>query len=373
MKKHSVKHISYFLLPAAIMSLILSSCTTQFGSLPKGEYLSVLEKSPNYHDGEFKNLEETPMMSGDKGKFEAWWDFVFASYPDIAPQTEIPHVKTDLKKLNLQDDLLIWFGHSSSLLQINGKRILIDPVIKNYASPVSFLNKAFLGTTLYTTEDLPDIDYLVISHDHWDHLEYSTVSYLKDKVKKVICPLGIRSHLEYWGFAPDKILEGDWNSHINVDEALSIDILPARHFSGRFLSSNKTLWAGFLFTTKNHRIFYSGDSGYGKHFAQIGSTYPNIDLALLENGQYNENWKFIHMFPEEVAQAAVDIKAKKVIPMHSGRFALSTHTWADPFIRLDKASIGKSFQLLTPMIGEIVDLNNNKQIFTKWWETVPNK
>lgn len=350
------------------MSLFLSSCTTQFGALPEGEYLNELQKSPNYKDGEFKNIEETPMMTGDKGKFEAMWDFVFADYPDLYPTSALPHVKTDLKALNLNDDLLIWFGHSSSLLQINGKRILIDPVIKEYAAPFSFLNKAFLGTTLYTVEDLPDIDYLVISHDHWDHLEFSTVTYLKDKIKKVICPLGIRSHLEYWGFASDSILEGDWNSHIKADADLDIDIVPARHFSGRFLSSNKTLWAGFVFTTPTHRIFYSGDSGYGKHFKEIGNSFPGIELALLENGQYNKDWKYIHMFPEEVAQAASDLKAQNIIPMHSGRFALSTHTWADPYIRLDKASQGRDFKLLTPMIGEIVYLDKRQQNFGKWWE-----
>lgn len=179
-----------------------------FGRLPRGERLERIKRSPHYRDGEFRNLHPTELMTSDKGRFRTMWDFLFSKKEGLYPDQPIPAVKTDLKKLNAGDNLMVWFGHSSYLLQLDGKRILVDPVFCK-ASPVSFVNKPFPGTDIYKPEDMPAIDYLIITHDHWDHLDYQTVRQLKERVGKVVCPLGVGEHFEYWGFDRERLVELD--------------------------------------------------------------------------------------------------------------------------------------------------------------------
>ena len=217
---------------------------------------------------------------------------------------------------------MIWLGHSSWFVQLGGKRILIDPVLSDYTAPFSFLNKAYEGTSIYRVEDIPEIDCLLISHDHWDHLDYQTVAALKSKVGRVICPLGVGAYFDYWDYPQEKILEGDWYDRISLGEDITVHVMPARHYSGRLLTKNKTLWAGFALETPNRRIFFSGDSGYGPHFARIGEAFQGFDLALLDCGQYDPRWAYIHMTPEEAVQAALDLGVRALIPAHVGRFAI---------------------------------------------------
>jgi len=207
-------------------------------------------------------------------------------------------MKTDFKTLDKGKDVVVWLGHSSYFMQLGGKRILIDPVFSSSAAPVSFANKAFNGTNLYTAEDMPEIDYLLISHDHWDHLDYPTVIALKPKVKNVVCGLGVGSYFEDWGFEPILIHEADWFTVLEFEDGLIIHVLPSRHFSGRLFTRNKTLWTGFALVTPDRRVFYSGDGGYGPHFKQIGEMFNGFDLVIMENGQYDKNWPYIHMMPE---------------------------------------------------------------------------
>ena len=365
---HKYKLVSSILLCVFFIlgSISMFACTA-IGQLPKGERLSRIEKSPNYKNGEFVNLEETPMLTGNESKLTAWWNFLFKDYERIKPSVELSKVVTDVKKLD-NTDLIIWFGHSSFYMQLDGKKLLIDPVFNDYAAPLPIFNTAFMGENPYTSENFPELDYLIISHDHYDHLEQDSIKNLATKVKKIICPLGVGQHLEYWGVNPDIIYEGDWGDFIEL-ENIKIDLVPARHFSGRFLSNNKTLWSGFIFTASSgKRVYYTGDSGYGKHFKDIGDKFKDIDLTIIENGQYNDNWRYIHMTPEEAVQASLDVNTKAVLPVHAGRFAMSNHTWDDPYIRLAKASIDKNYTLLTPKIGQIVFLDGREQDFTAWWE-----
>jgi L-ascorbate metabolism protein UlaG (beta-lactamase superfamily) len=255
-------------------------------------------------------------------------------------------------------------------MHLGGKRILIDPVFSAYAAPVSFVNKAFDGTNQYTAEDMPEIDYLLISHDHWDHLDYPTVTALKPKIKNVICGLGVGTYFEDWGFDPKLIYETDWFTVLKFADAFTIHVLPARHFSGRLFSRNKTLWTGFALVTPECRVFYSGDGGYGPHFKQIGEMLNGFDIVIMENGQYDKNWPYIHMMPEEVAMATEELKAKALLPGHAGRFAIANHPWDEPFERITKASQNKHYRLLTPMIGEAVDFDNQQQPFSRWWKNV---
>lgn len=326
-----------------------------FGRLPRGERLERIECSPHYRDGEFRNLRPTELMTSGKGRFRTMWEFLFSKKDGLYPDQPIPVVKTDLKELNATDDLMVWFGHSSYLLQLDGKRILVDPVFC-MASPVSFVNKPFPGTDIYKPEDMPEIDYLIITHDHWDHLDYQTVKQLKDRIGKVICPLGVGEHFEYWGFAPERLVELDWQESETLDTGIHVHCLPARHFSGRGLKPNRTLWASFLVETPAQKVYIGGDSGYDTHFAEIGRRFPEITLAILENGQYNEDWKYIHTMPEFLGPAAKELNARKVITVHHSKYALSRHRWDEPLENEWRAAETDGFSLLVPVIGEVVRL-----------------
>lgn len=341
-----------------------------FGRTPTGERRERIKNSSNYRDGKFQNLSETPQLTGDKGYVAMVYDFLLRDYERVTPTGIIPSVTTDLLNLDRKQDILVWFGHSSYFIQIDNKRILVDPVLDGVASPVSFVNKPFDGSDVYKTKDIPDVDYLFISHDHWDHLDYESVMALKDRVSKIICPLGVGEHFEKWGFDKNEIIELDWCEDTPLDSGFTTSCLPARHFSGRGLSPNQSLWASFLLQTPTMKIYIGGDSGYDSHFSQIGEQFGDIDLAILENGQYGAGWKYIHMMPDQVIQAATDLKAKALLPVHSSKFKLANHPWDEPLIRVSEIGEAQNQHILTPMIGEIVRLKDSTQVFSKWWERV---
>lgn len=341
----------------------------EFGHAPTGQRLARIQASPHYTGGKFQNLE--PVNNVVEGnRFEVMMKFLFGPKENIVPNIALPTVKTDLKSLNVQEDIVVWLGHSSFYMQLGGQRILVDPVFSPYASPLPFINKAFVGSNVYTAEDMPDIDVLVISHDHWDHLDYPTVMGLKSKIKEVVCPLGVGEYFEEWGFSSAQLHEEDWFTEIPFSNGLRISVLPAQHFSGRFLQENQTEWASFAFVTAKRRVFYSGDGGYGSHFKRIGDIFGGFDLAILENGQYNENWARIHMMPAETAQAAIDLQAKTVLPVHNSKFALSRHAWHAPLQHLTEDSQSKGVNLLTPKIGELAHISETAKRFSNWWEEV---
>jgi L-ascorbate metabolism protein UlaG (beta-lactamase superfamily) len=286
------------------------------------------------------------------------------------PKGEIPSVKTDLLNLDPKENCLVWFGHSSYFMQIDGRRFLVDPVLSGSASPFSFMTRAFKGTDRYTVDDIPAIDYLVITHDHYDHLDYRTIRQLKPKVRKVISGLGTGEHLEYWGYDPSLIIERDWHQHVDLEPGFTLHTIPSRHFSGRWLKRNQALWTSFVLQTPGHRIFIGGDSGYDKHFAETGETYGGFDLAILENGQYNTYWKHIHLMPYEILQAAKDLRAKRIFPVHSSKFALSHHEWDEPLELITKHNRKEKLSIITPMIGEKVNLSDPDQSFSEWWKGV---
>lgn len=296
---------------SVVAIMLLAAATTLpfvlnagFGKAPQGVQLSQVEASPHYRDGQFHNQLPTPGFTGQKNMLAAWWDFLMTKRENARPAQPLPLVKTDLATLPLGQDVMVWLGHSSWYLQLAGKRILIDPVFSDYAAPFSFINKAFPGDYPWRAEGMPEIDLLIISHDHYDHLDYATIRALLPKIKRVITPLGVGSHLRYWGMDGALITEADWQQAVPASDELTVHVLPARHFSGRGLKRNQTLWASFLFVTRQQKIYYSGDSGYGPHFKAIGDEFGPVDLAIMENGQYDQDWKYIHMMPDETAQAA---------------------------------------------------------------------
>ncbi len=263
-------------------------------------------------------------------------------------------------------------------MQIDGRRFLVDPVFSGSASPFSFMTRAFKGTDRYSVDDLPAIDYLVITHDHYDHLGYKTilrlrsvqVKTLRPKVGKVICGLGTGEHLEYWGYDPARIIEEDWHRQIDLEPGFTMHAVPARHFSGRWFKRNQALWTSFVLQTPGMRIFIGGDSGYDKHFAEIGNAFGGFDLAILENGQYNPYWSHIHLMPHEILQAAKDLKANRIFPVHSGKFDLGNHVWDEPLTLLTENNKKEMLNIITPMIGEKVALDNPGQVFSEWWKGV---
>ncbi len=342
----------------------------KFGKLPKAERLEKIRKSPNYINGSFKNLSYTPVLAEGVSFFAVSKEFLFNKKERLTPIDTIPSSKTDLLNIDLSKDVLVWFGHSSYFIQIDGKRILVDPVFSGSITPLPFGMKAFKGTDVYTTEDIPEIDYLFITHDHWDHLDYETIRKLKPRIKQVICGLGIGEDFEYWGYDKKIIAEKDWNEKIILDNGFTAHTVPARHFSGRGLSRNKTLWVAYVLETPTMKIFLGGDGGYDTHFAKIGKTFGAFDLVVLENGQNNKNWKYIHLMTDEVLQAAQDLKARRILPVHSSKFALANHPWDEPLAKLAALSADTNIQLVTPLIGEQVNLKDTTQTFTKWWENV---
>ena len=296
---------------ALLFSVVIFMQQPQFGKLPEGERLERIKKSPNYRDGAFQNQSPTKIMSEGVSFFTIMKESLFEKSKRVKPVDEIPSVKTDLLHLDKNEDLLVWLGHSSYFMQIDGKKMLVDPVLSGYASPLSFSIKAFKGTNNYTPEDFPEIDYLFISHDHWDHLDYNAIKKLKPKIKKVICGLGTGAHFESWYFPKEMIIEKDWNEEEILEPGFMVYTAPARHFSGRGFKRNQALWISFVLQTPTMKIYIGGDSGYDKHFAEIGKTFGPFDLAIIENGQYNKNWKHVHLLPEEIVQVANDLSAKQ--------------------------------------------------------------
>ena len=358
--------ISLILLITVITMQVLSQA--KFGQTPKGERLERIKRSENYVNGEFKNIHETPVLTSGKGRFRTMMGFMFRKKIRLTPEEELPVIKTDLKALNPKEDILVWFGHSSYFFQLKGKTFLVDPVFSNYASPFSFINKAFKGTNQYKADDFPVIDYLIITHDHWDHLDYQTILDLKSKVKNVVCALGVGQHFEYWGFDNSMITELDWYEGVNLGRDWQLTATPARHFSGRGLKGNQTLWASFVLQAPGYNLFIGGDGGYDTHFQEIGNKYGPFDLAILEQGQYDQNWKLIHLMPELVFTAAKQLQAKKILPVHNSKFALANHQWDEPLNKITENNANKEIPVLTPEIGEPVFLKDSTQNFKNWWK-----
>lgn len=360
------------ILAALVITVVLAAIAylqhPVFGRLPEGDRLTRIQHSPNYVGGLFQNQIDTPLQTSDQSEFSMLMERFQGEKGQPRPPAPVPATKTDLKALDASQDLVVWLGHSSYYVQLAGRRILIDPVFSENASPIPRTNVAFEGTSLYSAEDMPAIDVLLISHDHYDHLDYPTALALRDKVAHVVVGLGVGAHFERWGYALEKIHEADWYDTLALIEGLAIHVTPARHFSGRTFDRDKSLWAGFALVSPQRRLFFSGDSGYGPHFAEIGERYGPFDWIALDTGQYDPRWAAVHMNPEQASQAAEDLRARTFTPGHIGRFSIAPHDWDDPFKRIAAASTGRDYALWTPIIGKPIHLDGRPQAFDRWWE-----
>jgi L-ascorbate metabolism protein UlaG (beta-lactamase superfamily) len=348
---------------AALLLMAIAGCgmIKSMGKNPQGEELARLDTLPNYKNGAFENLAE-------RADSTIKHNLMFHRRPEtIRPSQGLPWVKTDLKTLPATEPTIVWFGHSSLLVKTGQGNILIDPIFSNHAGPVPGLVTAFKGTTNYHAKDMPAIDVLIISHDHYDHLDYRTLKKLKDQIKMAVVPMGVGSDLIYWGFDPKKIIELNWNQSVTLPGGLQITATPAQHRSNRsYTKENKTLWASYVIQTSNYRLFYSGDSGYGPHFKQIGQQYGPFDLALLECGQYSPNWPWTHLLLGQTAQAAVDLQARLLQPIHWAKFEEADHPWNEPIEKLMPAAEKLGVRVNVPRIGEPYALGDPPKNEV-WW------
>ena len=317
--------------------------------------LERIQASPNYYDGMFRNQEPTPQFTGDSASTKSTlWRFLTNKDTLRVPNEPIPAVKTDLNSLPTDSDWLVWFGHSSYLFCLNGKRYLVDPVLKP-EWPTTLMMKAFPGTDIYRPDDLPEIDMLIVTHEHWDHMDYATLRDIRTKVKQVVCPLGIADYLRYWGYADEIITEMDWQEEFKIKNyELKITCLPSRHFSNRLLRRNQTLWASFMVEAGGRKVYIGGDGGYDKRFREIHEQFDSIDLAFLENGQYNANWKYIHTTPEDLEKVILDLQAKQVFTVHHDKYSLAMHPWYEPDSVAQEIATKNNINLLDAPIGAIV-------------------
>lgn len=337
------------------------------GASPSGKRLERIQRSAHYKDGAFRNLRPTAMMVQNTSFFKMLIDFFNKpKTTSPAPGVVLPSVKTNLKSLHADVPTIVWFGHSSYFIRYRELSILVDPVLSGNASPFSFLVKSYPGTDIYKADDFPDIDIVIITHDHYDHLDYKMIKQLAPRVKMFCTSLGVGAHLEYWGVAPEKIVEFDWWEEKNLGENIRLTALPARHFSGRTFHRNQTLWSAFALQLDDYKLFLGGDSGYDTHFADIGKKFGGFDIALLEIGQYGKNWPYIHTTPEESVQAAVDLQTKVLMPVHWGKFTLAMHDWDEPIKRAMAAAQQKGLAVVVPKIGEPVVLGNYHPP-AQWW------
>ncbi|CAH1001893.1 hypothetical protein LEM8419_02806 [Neolewinella maritima] len=319
--------------------------------------------------GQFRNLDKTPLKEDLRSLMGDLVGYIKAK--QTQPANPLPvAVAESHAPVDPRTDYLTWYGHSALRLESGGKTILIDPMLGEWVAPVPFLGHRFPYKDYHPLDDLATVDLMVFSHDHYDHLDYDTVMALKDRTQAYLVPLGMGAHLRAWGIPDEKITELDWWQSCTID-GITYTATPARHFSGRSPSTrNKSLWCGFVIQTEQHRLYFGGDSGYGRHFPEIGRRLGPFDLTMLDSGQYHKRWKNVHMQPEEALRAHEDLQGKWLLPIHWGGFSLSDHAWYDPIARIEAAD--ETECVLSPMIGQRFAVAEAARYRERWWEELAN-
>ena len=344
------------------------SFSPQFGGKVRKKDLERFAKSKHWNGKIFENLIETTMAI-NLVTLPKLLKENFTGREKRVPQKPIPILPFDAKTFaeNSATPKFVWYGHSVLLLQIDGKNLLIDPMLGDNASPIApFKTKRFSENALAVIDTLPPLHAVLLTHDHYDHIDLDSIKKLIPKVDTWFVALGVSRHLERWGVPENQITEFDWWDDITF-EGIHLTFTPSRHFSGRGLTDRaKSLWGGWVFKAGNHSIYWSGDGGYGPHFKEIGEKLGPFDWGFMECGQYNENWHAIHMYPEEAVQAALDAKVKVATPVHWGGFSLAMHSWKDPIKRFYNEAKKQNLKMISPEIGEVVEVTDAATSKT-WW------
>lgn len=366
----TLKYLILLVISLAIALFAFTKLSPVFGGQADAVTHARMMAMDNYQDGRFHNLEVILPPPIPKSEQLGLVDF----FINIFNPADGKHPSEPLPTLPLNDNLptlnnrFTWLGHSTVLFKMGDKTLITDPVFYR-VSPIPVGGSPYPMTNLPATADLPAIDIVLISHDHYDHLDMRAIKEIHGRVGRFIVPLGVKSHLIRWGVSADKITELGWHETAHLD-GLELIYVPAHHYGGRnFGTRGTSLWGGWVVKSSDFSLYYTGDSGYGKHFADIGQRYApegGFDLMLVENGAYNINWADIHMMPEQSVQAVIDAKARLALPVHWGKYDLAYHAWHEPAQRFTQEATKRGVRYLTPKIGENFGVDDS---FDKWWET----
>jgi L-ascorbate metabolism protein UlaG (beta-lactamase superfamily) len=351
----------------AVAATVSTRWFASIGGRLAGERLDRARRSPQFRDGKFRNPIPTTTLV--PGRFWRMMRHQFFGSEERVPKRTIPverRTASDYSAAPAFGLRATWIGHASTLVEIDGRRVLTDPIWSERCSPTTLVGPKRFHPPPIPVEQLPPIDAVVISHDHYDHLDMATVQGLAARGTRFAVPLGVGAHLEKWGVDPATIVELDWNESASI-AGLTLTATPARHYSGRNpLHGNETLWSSWVVAGPAHRFFFSGDSGYFDAYKAIAVKHGPFDLALIKIGACDEMWQAIHMSPEEAVQAARDLGARLLLPVHWGTFNLAFHAWNDPPERAVAAAQKAGVAIVVPRPGELVGAEQPQRV-EAWW------
>jgi len=349
----------------------MTSCATYPNSSEKD--LTRIQTSSQFSDGKFRNEQKTQVFEWSK-TWAMTKDYFFnksdKSVPKVTPA--IQQLSNDAFNLNNKEALnFARLGHSTLLIQLSGKYFLTDPVFSERVSPLQWIGPKRFHPVPMDIDSIKEIEAVIISHNHYDHLDEGSIKQLKERVNHFIVPLGVGDKLIAWGVDENKITQLDWWENVKLDD-VEIVSTPAQHFSGRGITdTDKTLWSSWVIRNPQHSLYFSGDTGYFPGFKDIGEKYGPFDYAFMECGAYNELWRDIHMMPEDSLQAFKDVKGKVMVPIHNGTFDLSTHAWFDPMEQITILAKENNVTLLLPQIGQLIN-KEDAVVSSPWWQLNKN-
>lgn len=339
-----------------------------FGGKPDAASLARMQASPQFNGAVFENLERTHIDTAKESERRSlldWLASVSNPPPGKQPAEPLPSVPLDVAALT--DQHFAWLGHATVLMNLGGQILLTDPVFHR-ASPIALGGAPFATTHTYSAAQMPALDAVLISHDHYDHLDHRAIQQLNAQTAHFYVPLGVKAHLQRWGVADEKITELDWHESAQLGD-VHLTLAPSRHFSGRnFHNRFSTLWGAWVIRAPGMAVYFSGDSGAGQHFADTARRYGPFDIAFMESGSYNQNWAHIHMTPEQSVAAAQTLPARWAVPIHWAKFDLAYHPWREPIRRFTAEAVRRGQPLITPGLGQVFGLHNPPQ--EAWWETL---
>ncbi|WP_203901052.1 MBL fold metallo-hydrolase [Virgisporangium aliadipatigenens] len=336
------------------------------GRAPSGERAERVRRSPQYRDGKFQNTVPSVMMAPGTRQKVVRQMFFGEPHAKRSPSGEIPLVTPTSSETGLG---VVWYGHSSALVEADGRRVLFDPVWSDRCSPSQRVGPKRMHAVPVELEDLPRLDAVVISHDHYDHLDMPTVKALLGLTRApFVVPLGVGEHLERWGVPLDRIVELDWDEDVTIN-GVTLTCTAARHFSGRTLTRDGTLWASWVMAVGTRKVFYTGDSGYFPGYARVGREHGPFDATLIQVGAYGDAWPDIHMTPEEGVATHLDVGGRVMIPLHWGTFNLALHDWSEPVERVWAEAKARGVTLVVPRPGERVDVDEPPAL-DPWWQPI---